>query len=136
MEKKTLEIAIPEGKIPEMTETASGCTSKWVDSKEKTFEDYADEYRLGGTYNLVSKNPLLWSFEEKMGLLKYIADDLNGCDVQTPASYLSRYRLYVIPPRRLAFCGEGDGKEPAVYFTIESAEKAIKIIPVEFILSF
>ena len=135
MEKKTLEIAIPEGKTPEMTETENGCTIRWVE-QEKTFRDYADKYRMGVPFVFTSPWPVSWSFAHKMGLLKYIADALNESDVQTPASHISRYRLYVIPPEKLSFCGEGDGKEPAVYFTIEAAEKAIKLVPAEFILSF
>jgi len=135
MEKKTLEIAIPDGKTPEMTETENGCTIRWVE-QEKTFRDYADKYRMGVPFVFTSPWPVSWSFAHKMGLLKYIADDLNECDVQTPASIITRYRLYVNASRILGKCIEGCGKEPAVYFTLYAAEKAIKIIPVEFILSF
>jgi hypothetical protein len=135
MEEKTLGIAIPDGKTPEMTETENGCTIRWVDSKEKTFEYYARSYQSWCSY-FQRYNPLTWSFAHKMGLLKHIADDLNECDVQTPACGIDRYRLYVNASGIFTYCGEGGGKEPATYFTQSAAERAIKIIPAEFILSF
>lgn len=135
MEEKTLGIAIPDGKTPEMTETENGCTIRWVE-QEKTFRDYADKYRMGVPFVFTSPWPVSWSFVHKMGLLKYIADDLNECDVQTPACGIDRYRLYVNGSGIFTYCGEGGGKEPATYFTQSAAAKAIKIIPKEFILSF
>ena len=41
--EKTLNITIPEGKKPKMTENENGCVIEWLD-EEKTFEDYVMEF--------------------------------------------------------------------------------------------
>jgi hypothetical protein len=134
MEKKTLEIAIPDGKTPKMTETESSCVIEWVD-KEKAFEDYADAYRCGMPYAIVpSKKPMLWPFENRMGLLKYIANDLNeeklnweNCDQTKCALYYDHERAEV---EIETHCHQ---HAPATIFTLMGAHRSMNIIPVEFL---
>ena len=137
MEKKTLEIAIPEGKTPEMTETLNGCTIKWAYKlKEKTFEDYAHGYREMKTYAyaFTPNNPILWSFADKMGLLKYIADCLN----EEPIDWSNREQdknevYYDTATGGIGYLNLNASKYASVFFTRDAVQKAIDIIPVEFL---
>jgi hypothetical protein len=132
MEQKTLKIAIPEGKIPEMTETANDCTIKWV---EKTFEDYADKYRCGMPYAIVpSKEPMLWPFENRMGLLKYIADCLNEEKLDWENFDQTKCELfYDHEDNEVRIGNAASSHGQSMIFTEEAAAKAKNIIPAEFI---
>lgn len=135
MEKKTLEIAIPDGKTPEMTETENGCTIKWVE-KEKTFEDYARGYRDMKTYAyaFTPNNPILWSFADKMGLLKHIADCLNEEPIDWKNQKQAKNEVYYdTATGGIGYLNLNVSKYASVYFTRDAVQKAIDIIPVEFL---
>ena len=135
METKTLEISIPEGKTPEMTETSNGCTIKWVD-KEKKFEDYVVEYnRKFMQFSLgMSDDPSGWSFAHKMGLLKYIADDLNKEPLVWENANQLKYSLYYNNSfGTMETEGHLEHHYADAIFSRSSAEKAKDIIPAEFL---
>ena len=135
MEKKTLEISIPEGKTPEMTETSNGCTIKWVD-KEKKFEDYVVEYnRKFMQFSLgMSDDPSGWSFAHKMGLLKYIADDLNEEKLDWENFDQTKCELFYDHEDNEVRIGDAAYSHgQSMIFTEEAAAKAKNIIPAEFI---
>ena len=140
MEKKKLEIEIPEGKQPKMTTSDNGVHVEWVD-KEKTWEQYVKEYAKEASYMLAGTlDPSLcfaWKKLFKFGLLQYIADDLNeerlDWENKTQGKYVVFYRT------------DGMGVSVTDYtcfyiqsalFTRLAAKKAIDIIPAEFLKTF
>jgi len=135
MEQRELKIAIPEGKTPEMTETTNGCVIEWVD-KKKTFEDYARGYRKMKTYAyaFTPNNPILWSFADKMGLLKYIADDLNAEPIDWSNREQDKNEVYYdTAAGGIGYLNLNVRKYTSIYFTRDAVQKAIDIIPAEFL---
>lgn len=137
---KTLEIHIPEGKTPKMTETTNSCVIEWGD-KEKTFDDYVRKYRelLRQDLGLSLNNaPVLnWCPEFKFGLLKFIADDLNEEELDWENPECSKYAIYYDNVRKKVLRDWCSVSHRVGYiFTDMAAGKALKIIPEEFLKSF
>ena len=140
MSKEQLHIDIPNGMKPKQTVTESGIQIEWV-SKEKTFAEYAKEYgelflQDLGVY-LNGDSVLIWRHEFKFGLLKFIADDLNGEKFDWKNREQGKHELYFNTPTGQVRSTEiSTNKYTSVFFTRAAAEKAIGIIPPEFIESF
>ena len=140
MEKEQVKIDIPEGKQPKMTTSDNGVHVEWVD-KEKTWEQYVKEYAKEASYMLAGTlDPSLcfaWKKLFKFGLLQYIADDLNeekldwGNKTQTKAGLYYHHDDGRIGVDTYYRCHNA-----AMIFTVKAAEKAINIIPAEFLRTF
>jgi hypothetical protein len=134
---KTLEIHIPDGKTPKMTETTNSCVIEWVD-KKKTFEDYVNEYSklfdqdLGVYLN--GDAVFIWRHEFKFGLLKFIADDLNESELDWENFGQTKCELYYDhEDGDVRIANWSHGQSTASIFTEGAAVKAMGLIPVEFL---
>ena len=137
--EKTLNITIPEGKKPKMTENENGCVIKWIE-EEKTFEEYVQLYKKNvfSRHNLILiVGPLSWDKEFKYGLLQYIADDLNEEKLDWSNNLQSKYEVFCHPTTdEVEFNSHTIIRSQAAIFTLVAAQKAIKLIPKEFLKTF
>ena len=137
--EKTLNITIPEGKKPKMTENENGCVIKWIE-EEKTFEEYVQLYKKNvfSRHNLILiVGPLSWDKEFKYGLLQYIADDLNEEKLDWSNNLQSKYEVFCHPTTdEVKFNSHTIIRSQAAIFTLVAAQKAIKLIPKEFLKTF
>lgn len=138
--EKTLNITIPEGKKPKMTENENGCVIEWLD-EEKTFEDYVMEFvvhmdkYLGIV--LVHNNPQYWCKMYKYGLLQLIADDLNEEKLDWQNANQGKYEIYYsVSEKQTRSHGHASSKSQAALFTESAKAQALKIVPAEFLATF
>ena len=140
MEKKTLEITIPEGKKPVMTDGDNRCVIEWVPA-ERTFSAYvsvfADSVHMRFYIDIPKSDPYNWDTMFKYGLLQLIADDLNEVDLDWMDGGQNKCSIYCDyenePP---SFDVAQRCKRPGYVFTQKAVVKAMKIIPAEFIKTF
>ena len=140
MENKKLEIEIPEGKQPKMTTSDNGVHVEWVD-KEKTWKRYVLGYRaeVYGKYGklLVEIKPPNWPKIFKFGLLQYIADDLNEERLDWENKNQGKYVVfYRTDGMGVSFTDYTCFHIQSALFTRLAAQKAIDIIPAEFLKTF
>lgn len=144
-EMETILINVPEGKEAKQENKCNSIVITFVDKKSK-WEDYVNLYKQTLTGKLFTNEfikvanfaPPLWPVEYKYGLLKFIADDLNGgwcadwCDTRQ-----SKWQLYVdTVSNTLNRFGQQTCKHATPTFSEGAIEKAKQIVPIEFIKSF
>ena len=142
---ETITINIPENKIAEQSTSCNGSIIiNFKDKpKEKDWWQYIVVYekyvfdKVGSIIieNRWGNNPLTWPIEYKFGLLKFIANDLNG-EWKPWCTNSSNYQLTVNGDSWYPYYNNSCIHHASVYFSKEAISKAEKIIPVEFIKSF
>lgn len=140
MEKKKLEIEIPEGKEPKLTTSDNGVYVEWVE-KEKTWEQYVIEYEVevSEAYGIILAmlNPCRWKKIFKFGLLQYIADDLNEEKIDWENGEQKKLELlYDHSFGKISYGWHVRLHCVAAIFTQKASEKAKTIIPAEFLKTF
>lgn len=135
MEK--LEIEIPDGKKPKMTEEENRCIIEWVKA-EKTFEDYVKEFaeQMEDDFAIRLDTTLscYWKSMFKFGLLQFIADDLNEEKLDWGNSDQTKHELvYSHSDDKIENYLWWESQHAGAIFTEAAAEKALKIIPIEFL---
>lgn len=128
-----------EGQIAKQVQTENGILITFEDQpKKKTFYQYVKEYIdspflfprnyfLTGDAEFLKTNVnvMIWPYELKMGLLKFIADELNENDGVKNCFLMLRENKLLTDKWSVSFTAD-------VLFTEQAAEKACKIIPIEF----
>ena len=135
---ETITINIPENKIAEQSTSCNG--SIIINFKDKPngkdwwyyivgYEKYVFD-KVGSILieNRWGNNPLTWPIEYKFGLLKFIADDLNESGLKSSIIGCSDNKIYT----QIIYSYWSSH----VMFDAKGAQKAIEIIPIEFIKSF
>ena len=139
MEKKTLEISIPEGKRPKMTKGTDKCVIEWLDAKDD-FISYVTLYRASIHRRFtveLSRDYLNWPKEFKYGLLQFIADDLNEEKIDWGSRSQRKYCVCYDHSNDTIVCDSWQDFGCVGYvFTGEAAKRAMKIIPAEFLKTF
>ena len=137
---KKLEINIPEGKKPKMVEEENRCVIEWVPG-EKTFGDYVEEFadvikkRRG--ILLVPWSVMQWNKMLKFGLLQFIADDLNEEKLDWNNHNQGKYCVCYNYRNKAVSRDAWHYLACAGYiFTETASQKAMKIIPAEFLKTF
>lgn len=137
MKTKTVEINIPEGKRPKMTESENKCVIDWV-PEERIFEDYVKEFceQINDDFGIDLDKTLFcyWKRMFKFGLLQFIADDLNEEQLDWGNTEQYKGELYFNTKSNcINYAGLSTEKFVTVPFTRKASKKAIKIIPAEFL---
>ena len=113
---------------------------KNMKKKEKTFEDYVKNYSnfLYEKIRIIfSLTPTNWESMFKFGLLQYIADDLKDENLNWEIKSQKKVELYYDHDEEIIKSKSSSiNHTVGAIFTQESAEKAKKIIPSEFLKSF
>ena len=135
---ETITINIPENKIAEQSTSCNGSIIiNFKDKpKEKQWSDYIHSYKgtqtgklFGCVFDIINRNsPECWPIEYKFGLLKFIADDLNESGLKSSIIGCSDNKIYT----QTIYSNWSSH----IMFDAEGAQKAIEIIPIEFIKSF
>lgn len=139
MEKKKLEIDIPEGKAPKMTTSENGVHVEWV-PKEKTWEQYVEEYKkyLNSCYGTSFIEEVThWPKLFKFGLLQYIADDLNEEKIDWENEDQGKNEVvYDHEYQSVGIATVVCAHAPTVHFTDQAIDRAREIIPAGFLKTF
>ena len=142
--EKQITINVPDGKTEKITKGDDGIHITWID-KVTPFNEYVKQYnryKNERTFpfwtDMIVTNPSQWPIQDKFGLLQMIADDLNGGWTadwmnQDQAKYLICYDQ---DNKAVTSLGRCYVQIPTSYFSKEAAQKAIGIIPKDFIKSF
>lgn len=144
--EKHITINVPDGKSGKITEGDDGIRITWIDEVNQ-FKEYVQRYRNEKApmvapylypWSIIRLDPTQWHIQDKFGLLQMIADDLNGAWEanwvdQAQAKYAVSYDYSdnVIGPMMWYHV-----QIPTIVFSKEAVQKAVEIIPPEFIKSF
>lgn len=143
MKKETIVIDVPEDKIAKRTDECNRIIVDFL-PKENEFDKFVREYREliahpiskfgcsltdGSMDEFLNDNDVEdWPIEFKYGLLRHIANEVNGCiEPEETTEIFIQVGQFRTMTNACNFMGE--------IWSSEGAEKAVKIIPIEFFKS-